>query len=120
MKNLSKLLGIAIVGGGLMISLSAKADTYFRDSDRTVLRSYNTSTTTTTTTPGDTVTYYAPGTALPDTVTYTELPTSITTKLVAAPKGDEYVAVGRNYYLIDHDKRMVIDAERMDNDKDKD
>ena len=111
MKNFTRLLSLAIVGGGLIASLPAKADTYFRDSDRTVLRSYYT-TTTTTPAPTHTVTYYTPGTVLPDTVTYTELPTTVPTKLVSPPEGSHYVFIDGNAYLVDHDRR-IIDSEKL-------
>jgi len=54
-----------------------------------------------------------PGTVLPATVTFTELPTTVTVKLTPPPAGDEYVAVGGNFYLINRDKRLVIDAEKL-------
>jgi hypothetical protein len=116
MKTLTGLLTIAIIGGGLMASLPANAATYFRDNDRVILHDYVTTSTTTTTTDANgntTTTYYEPGTVLPDTVTYTMLPTTVTTKLVKPPRGYEYVIIGGNAYLIDSKKRVVIDAEKL-------
>jgi hypothetical protein len=112
MKHLVKTVSLVALSAGMLSALPAKADVYFRDNDRVVLRSY------VTTTPGQTVTYYTPGTVLPDTVTYNELPTTVTTKLVAPPPGDVYVAIGGNAYLIDRDKRVVVDAEKLDDDDD--
>lgn len=121
MKTQTALLSLAVLCASLITSLPAKADTYFRDNDRVILRTYvtttttTTPTTTTTTTPtSQTVTYYTPGTEIPSTVTYTTLPTTVTTKLAPAPQGAEYVLIGGNAYLIDHDKRVVIDAEKLD------
>lgn len=106
MKNFVKMLGLAAVCGGLMASAPAKADTYFRTTDKVILRSYVTAPTTTT----STVTFYKPGTVLPETVTYSELPTTVTTKLVPAPEGDVYVSEGGNVYLINKEKRVVVDG----------
>ena len=113
MKTFVKIAGLAIGCGVLIASVPAKADVYFRDNDRTVLRSYVTTEPTST----STVTYYAPGTALPETITYSELPTTVTTRLAPPPPGDKYVIVGRTAYLIEPEKRVVIDAERLDEDQ---
>ena len=105
MKKLTGLLSLAIISGGLIASLPAKADTYFRDDDRAVLRSY--ATTTTTDNAGN------PGSVLPGTVTYKVLPDNVTTKLVAPPQGDEYTIIGNNAYLVSHDKRVVIETQSL-------
>jgi hypothetical protein len=123
MKKITGLLSLAIIGCGLVASLPAKADTYFRDRDRVILRHYvTTTTTTTTTTPTTTptkrtVTYYTPGTVLPDTVTYTELPVDVTTQLMMPPSGGKYIIIEGNAYLLDPEKRLVIDAERLEDDE---
>lgn len=119
MKFLKTIAGVAIIGGTLACALPANAATtvYFRDTDRTVLRTYVTKPATTTT---ETVTtYYEPGTTIPETVTYTSLPTEVTAKLVAPPPGDEYVVIGSNAYLIDTNKRVVIDATRVYDEDDR-
>ncbi len=106
MKSLGKILGIAVLCG-VACSVPAKADTvYFRDSDRT-MHDY-------VTVPSDngTVTFYERGSVLPDTVTYTQLPTTVTTRLAPAPEGDVYVTAGGNAYLIDHDRR-IVDAYKL-------
>jgi len=114
MKTFNAFLTAAVIGGSLLASLPAKADIYFRDNDRVVLHDYVTTTTKTTTTgPEGTVTYYTPGTALPDTVTYTELPSTVTERLAPAPDGDEYVVMDGNAYLIDRDRRVVVDGLRL-------
>ena len=106
MKNVSKLIGFAVILGGLAGSIPAKADVYFRDNDREVLRNY----VTTTPSPDSTVTFYSTGATLPDTITYTEVPAAVTSRLSPPPAGDEYVTVGRNVYLIDRSNRTVVDA----------
>ncbi len=113
MKTLTKLLSLTIISGGLIASLPAKADTYFRDNDRAVLRSYATTTTTDSAGNSVTTTYYKPGTVLPSTVTYAALPDTVTTKLAAPPQGDEYTIIGNNAYLISHDKRVVIETQSL-------
>lgn len=121
MKHMKTLIGLAVIGGTLACTLPARADTtvYFRDNDRTVLRSYVTKPATTTTTQTVT-TYYKPGTSIPETVTYTTLPTDVTAQLVPPPPGDQYVIIGDNAYLIDPDKRVVIDATKVyDDDEDR-
>lgn len=115
MKTFTRVIGVAVLAGGLFASLPASAAIYFKDTDREVLRSYVTvspsgSSTTTTKT---TTTYYEPGTAIPETVTYSELPTTVVSKLSPPPEGDTYVTVGSNVYLIDHD-RKVVDALRIE------
>jgi hypothetical protein len=128
MKKITGLLSLAMIGGCLAASLPAKADTYFRDSDRVILRHYVTTTTTTTTTSTPTststatptkrtVTYYTPGTVLPDTVTYTELPSEVTTQLMMPPSGSKYIIIEGNAYLLDPEKRVIIDAESLEDDE---
>lgn len=114
MRTFTRVIGVAVLAGGLFASLPASAAIYFKDTDREVLRSYvtvspsGTSTTTTQTT----TTYYEPGTVLPETVTYTELPTTVVSRLSPPPEGDTYVTIGSNAYLIDRD-RKVVDAIRI-------
>ncbi len=103
MKNLATPFALALICAGLLTSISAKADVYFRDPDRVVLRDYVTA-------PTERVTFYTPGTILPETVTYTELPTTVTTKLVSPPSGAVYVSSGGNVYLIDKSSRKILDA----------
>ncbi|HTK85600.1 MAG TPA: hypothetical protein VL625_11005 [Patescibacteria group bacterium] len=116
MKTFTRVIGIAVVAGALFAVLPAKADVYFKDTDRDVLKSYVTvtpSTGTTTTTTKTTTTYYQPGTVIPDTVTYSELPTTVVSKLSPPPEGDTYVTIGSNAYLVDKD-RKVVDAIRLE------
>ncbi|HTK84589.1 MAG TPA: hypothetical protein VL625_05830 [Patescibacteria group bacterium] len=119
MRHVKTLLGLAVIGGTLACALPSHAATtvYFRDNDRTVLRSYVTQPTGTTET---VTTYYQPGTTIPGTVTYTTLPNEVTAQLAPAPEGDQYVVIGSNAYLIDPDKRVVIDATRVYGDDDED
>jgi hypothetical protein len=106
MKKIVTLCALGIIGAGLVTSVSARAEVYFRDTDRVILKDYVTA-------PSETTTFYSAGTVLPETVTYTELPATVTTKLVAAPAGDEYVSAGGNVYLIDKSNRKVIDAVQL-------
>lgn len=110
MKAFTRVLSLALAGGIMVSSLPAMAEVFFRTEDRTVLHSYI----TTVPAPDATVTYYTPGTVLPDTVTFTELPATVTTKLVAPPPGNKIAYIGRNVYLIDPEKRVVVDAVRLD------
>ena len=107
MKNLLTVLSLAMVLGGLTASLPAKADFYFTDNDRVVLKRVVVAPTDT-----KTVTYYTPGTVIPETVTYEELPMTVTSQLTPAPEGDAYVSIGGNVYLIDRD-RKIIDATEL-------
>jgi hypothetical protein len=115
MKTSVKLLSLAFVGGSLLAAIPADAATYFRDNDRVILRTYSSSSTTTTDSMGNTTTttYYTPGMVIPDTVTFTPLPPTITTKLAPAPDNAEYVIINGNAYLVDREKRIVIDATRL-------
>ena len=103
MTKLATPFALALIAAGLLTSISAKADVYFRDPDRVILKSYVTA-------PSEHVTFYAPGQVIPDTVTYTELPTTVTTKLAPAPADSAYVSYGGNVYLISKKDRKVLDA----------
>jgi hypothetical protein len=106
MKKFATPFALAVICAGLLVSATAKADIYFRDPDRVVLKEYVTA-------PTERVTFYAPGTILPETVTYTELPTTVTTRLMSPPEGAVYVSSGGNVYLLDKRKRRVIDAVQL-------
>ncbi len=106
MKKLATPFALALIAAGLLASVSAKADVYFRDPDRVILKDYVTA-------PSENVTFYSPGTILPETVTYTELPSTVTTKLVPAPAGATYVSSGGNVYLINKSDRKIIDAVQL-------
>lgn len=103
MKKFATPIALALICAGLLTSISAKADIYFRDPDRVVLKEYVTA-------PTERVTFYSAGTILPETVTYTELPTTVTTKLATPPEGAVYVSSGGNVYLIEKKSRKIIDA----------
>ncbi len=107
MNTLAKLLGIAVVCGGIAVSLPAKAEFYFTDNDRLILRRAVVE-------PSDydQVTFYTRGTILPETVHYQVLPLAVTRGLAPAPEGDVYVSYGGNVYLIDRD-RKIIDATEL-------
>src|SRR5688572_25504516 len=105
MKASVRLLSLALAGGIMLSSLPAMAEVFFRTEDRAVLHSY----VTTVPAAESTVTFFSPGSVLPDTVTYTELPATVTTKLVAPPEGKKIAYIGRNVYLIDPERRMVVD-----------
>jgi len=113
MEKLTGLLSLAIISGSLMASLPAKADVYFTNDDRPILRSYATTTTTDSAGNSVTTTYYKPGTVLPSTVTYTALPEDVTTKLPPPPPGAEYTIIGNTAYLVSRDKRVVIDTQSL-------
>ncbi len=105
-----KLLGLALAGGILMSGTPATAAVaYFRTEDRPVLYNY-----ITTAPPSRAVTFYAPGTVLPGGVAYTELPANVTARLVSPPAGNRIVYIGRNVYLIEPQKRMVVDGVRYE------
>lgn len=106
MKKIATPFALALICAGLLTSVSAKADVYFRDNDRVILKDYVTA-------PSEKVTFYTPGTVLPETVTYTELPDTVTTKLSPAPAGDVYVSSGGNVYLIQKDSRKIVDAVQL-------
>jgi hypothetical protein len=106
MKNFVRLFALAVIAAGLLASAAAKADVYFRDNDRVVLREYVTA-------PSEHVTFYTAGSILPETVTYSELPSTVVEKLSPAPSGATYVSYGGNVYLIDKKKRTIIDAVQL-------
>lgn len=101
MKNIAKLLSFAVICGATTLAhVPAKADFYFTDNDRVILRRAVVR-------PAENVTVFSPGTVIPETVTYEELPMEVTRQLSPAPDGDLYVSYGGNVYLIDHDRRVV-------------
>jgi hypothetical protein len=53
---------------------------------------------------------YKPGTALPATVTYTELPKYIVESLPPPPSGEVYVSTDAGVYLINPQTRTVVDS----------
>lgn len=141
MKNIAKLLGAAAICGGVMIGSAAHADTIvLQNGDREVIQqwaydNYHGCP------PGTvmqenkrlfglmhpyhncvpdknaTVTVYQPGTIIPDTVTYTELPSTVTAKLPPAPAGDVYVSSGSGVYVLNPRTRTVVDTIKVyDND----
>ncbi len=59
---------------------------------------------------GSTMTFYKPGTVLPSTVTYTELPSTVVTQLPPAPEGEAYVTTDNNVYLVNKQTRTVVDG----------
>jgi hypothetical protein len=142
MKNLVKMLGMAAVCGGLMtgVASSARADTVIlQDQDRIMVRDwfinnhgcppgtvmhekqrymglvhpYHTCEPI----KGANVTVFSPGTVIPSTVTYTELPRTVVEKLPAPPSGDVYVTTDTGTYLINPQTRTVVDSVSViDND----
>lgn len=60
--------------------------------------------------PRDRTVYFQPGATIPQTVTYTELPTTIVSQLPAPPSGEVYVAADGNVYLIKPETRTVVEA----------
>jgi hypothetical protein len=54
--------------------------------------------------------YYAPGTVIPSTVTYSELPTTVVSQLPPPPSGEVYVTADSNVYLIKPETRTVVEA----------
>ena len=59
---------------------------------------------------GSTMSFYKPGTVLPSTVTYTDLPSTVVTQLPAAPEGEAYVTSDNNVYLVNKQTRTVVDG----------
>lgn len=107
MKTTLKTLTLAVIAAGIAFAVTpAAANVYFRTSDTVVLRSYVPA-------PKETVTFYATGDLLPETVTYAELPTTVTTKLIAPPAGAFYVSAGGNVYLMERKSRRIIDAVQL-------
>lgn len=60
--------------------------------------------------PGQRTVFYRPGTSLPRTVTYTELPSTVVEHLPTAPDGTTYVTSDNNIYLIKPQTRTVVDS----------
>jgi hypothetical protein len=128
------MLGAAAICGGLMASAPAKAQTItIEDRDRMLLSDWvyiNNKGCP----PGSTrmkkehflglgkptyrcvvpknsnVTFYQPGTVLPQTVTYTELPSYIVDALPPPPSGQVYVSADNAVYLIKPETRTVVDS----------
>ena len=57
-----------------------------------------------------TVTYYEPGTVLPETVHYEVMPATVTTRLMTPPEGAIYVTADDNVYLIRQRDKEVLDS----------
>jgi hypothetical protein len=107
MNTLAKLLGVAVLCGSVAASLPAKADFYFTDNDRLILRR-----TVVEPSVDEQVTFYTRGAILPSEVHYEVLPMTVSRRLSPAPEGDTYVSYGGNVYLIDPDRR-IIDATEL-------
>lgn len=60
--------------------------------------------------PAAKVTWYRPGTVLPTTVTYTELPGTVVSRLPPPPPGRTYVTTENSVYLINPETRTVVDT----------
>lgn len=56
------------------------------------------------------VNFYQPGTVLPQTVTYTELPSYLVDALPPAPSGQVYVSADNAVYLIKPETRTVVET----------
>jgi hypothetical protein len=133
MKNFAKIMGAAALCTMIGVSVARAETVVLQDSDRDVIREYvyeshggcPAGTVMTekqrwfglvhpqhncVIPKGATVTFYQPGTVIPDTVTYTQLPTTVTTQLPAAPAGAVYVTSGNGVYLIDPTTRRVVDT----------
>ena len=68
---------------------------------------------------GANVTFYKPGTVIPETVTYSPLPETVTTRLPAPPSGEVYVSSSDNgIYLINPTTRTVVDTINVYDDAD--
>ncbi len=57
-----------------------------------------------------TITYYEPGSRLPDTVHYEVMPTTVTTRLMTPPDGAIYVTADDNLYLINPRDKEILDS----------
>jgi hypothetical protein len=136
MKTVATVAGFAVLCGLLASALPARAETVIlQDNDRDILREYvyvnykgcppgthmkkktryfglvkpyhscvpdkNAS-----------ITVYQPGTIIPQTVTYTELPSTVISRLPAAPSGATYVTTDTGVYLVNPQTRTVV--ERVD------
>ena len=140
MKNLAKMLGIAMVCGALLSGAPAKAwydsegnwhsgrwhhlsenRVVFREGDRVFLRNYVYANGMYCP-PGSVprhrhcverpgnVVFYRPGTVLPSEVVYSPLPYEVTERLAPAPYGTVYVRANDNIYLINRRDRTIVDA----------
>lgn len=68
---------------------------------------------------GQTITFYKPGTVIPDTVTYTTLPETVTTRLPTPPAGEVYVTgADHGIYLVKPETRTVVDTINVYSDDD--
>lgn len=56
------------------------------------------------------VVFYRPGEVLPQTVTYTELPSYVVANLAPPPPGAIYVRAGDDVYLMSERDRTILDA----------
>lgn len=133
MKKLTLMLGVAALAGGLTVAApAANAETVmFTTQNRTYLGDWIMETNkgcpagTTLVKEkhllrdpsyrciaprGQKTVFYAPGTVIPQTVTYTELPTTVVEHLPAAPAGQIYVTSDNNIYLLNRENRTVVDA----------
>ena len=59
---------------------------------------------------GANVTVYQPGTIIPQTVTYSELPTTVVSRLPAPPTGATYVTTDTEVYLVNPETRTVVET----------
>lgn len=133
MKKLTLMLGVAALAGGLTVAASAaQAETVmFTTQNRTYLSDWIMETNNgcpagstlvkekhllrdpsyrCIAPRGRKTVFYAPGTVIPQTVTYTELPSTVVSHLPAAPAGQVYVTSDNNVYLLNRENRTVVDA----------
>lgn len=133
MKKLTLMLGVAAIAGGLTVAApAANAETVmFTTQNRTYLGDWIMETNkgcpagTTLVKEkhllrdpsyrcmaprGQKTVFYTPGTVIPQTVTYTELPTTVVQQLPTPPAGQIYVTSDNNIYLLNRDNRTVVDA----------
>lgn len=128
MKTFVSLLAMATVAGGLYASTPAAAEfevrynnydrVYFTPRDRTIIRTY-----VTTQGPGEIcppgmystalgchekTTYFVPGTRMPETIYYSELPSDVVMQLEPPPPGMVYVRVDDNVYLMNRTDRSIV------------
>lgn len=136
MKKLTEILTLAVVCGGLLAGIPARADwmdsrgiwhrspprtVVFRDADRVYLRNYvlgdrrfcpagTVQRGNHCITRFDRTVYYRPGKYLPSTVVYEPLPGYVTARLATPPAGAIYVRAGNNIYLVSRRNRLILDA----------
>jgi hypothetical protein len=133
MKKLPLMLGVAALAGGLTVAApSANAETVvFTQQNRTylgdwIMETNNGCPSGTTLVKekhllrdpsyrciaprGQKTVFYTPGTVIPQTVTYTELPTTVVQQLPPPPSGQVYVTADNNVYLLNRENRTVVDA----------